>query len=38
MLEFLTFGMVTLMFIPFALEKGKVVLDLAKGLLGKLTG
>jgi hypothetical protein len=30
MLEFLTFGMVTLMFVPFAYEKGKVVVDWVK--------
>jgi hypothetical protein len=38
MLEFATFAMVTLMFIPFALDKGKVALDFAKGLAGKLLG
>jgi hypothetical protein len=33
MLEFLTFGMVTLMFIPFALENGKKVVELVKSKL-----
>jgi hypothetical protein len=30
MLEFLTFAMVTLMFIPFAADKGKVVVEFVK--------
>lgn len=38
MLEFATFAMVTLMFIPFALDKGKTVVGTVKGLFGKLLG
>ena len=34
MLEFLTFAMVTLMFIPFALDKGAVVVKLVKDKAG----
>lgn len=30
MLEFLTFAMVTLMFVPFALQNGKKVVDAVK--------
>ena len=30
MLEFLTFAMVGLMFVPFAAEKGKLVVDFVK--------
>lgn len=33
MLEFLTFAMVTLMFIPFAAEHGKKVVELVKSKL-----
>ena len=33
MLEFLTFGMVTLMFIPFAMENGKKAVDFVKSKL-----
>lgn len=34
MLEFLTFAMVTLMFIPFALDKGGEVVKFVKAKLG----
>ena len=35
MLAFATFVMVTLMFIPFALENGKKLLDMAKAKVSK---
>jgi hypothetical protein len=34
MLEFLTFAMVTAMFVPFAYEKGKVVVEWVKEKVG----
>lgn len=36
MFEFLTFAMVTLMFIPFALDKGGAVVKFVKGQLSKV--
>lgn len=38
MLSTLTFAMVACMFVPFVMEKGKMLLGLVKGLLAKVTG
>jgi hypothetical protein len=37
MIEFLTFGMVLCMFIPFALDRAKSVFDFVKGLFSKIS-